>query len=333
MHVLVAGGAGYIGSHAVYEFVRAGHSVVVYDNLSTGRCAAVHPQARFVAGDILDQPALEAVFREEGAAGRPVDVALHFAARLIVPESVEQPLAYYRNNVEGLRTMLAAMVACGVRNVVFSSTAAVYGEPNGLACLEDDYPLPINPYGETKLACERMIRWVAAAHDMNYGIFRYFNVAGADSSLEIGLDKDQLTHLIPLIMQTALGLRSILEVYGNNYDTSDGTCVRDYVHVSDLAQAHVLGAEYLTEGKGSFLTNLGSGQGYSVAEVIAVAERMFDFAWEYAPRRAGDPTRLTADISRARTLLDWQPQLSLEQMLRSDYDYRRRISERQRSAG
>ncbi|MDR2109295.1 MAG: UDP-glucose 4-epimerase GalE [Coriobacteriales bacterium] len=327
MQVLVAGGAGYIGSHAVYQLIRAGHGVIVYDNLSTGQREAVHPEARFVQADIRDQTALETVFAQEAAAGRPVEVAMHFAAKLIVPESLTQPLAYYQNNVEGLRTMLAAMVERGVPNIVFSSTAAVYGEPISPVCLEDSPTLPINPYGETKLACERMIRWVCAAHGMNYAIFRYFNVAGADSSLQIGLNKDQLTHLIPLIMQSALGLRERLEIYGNDYDTPDGTCIRDYIHVSDLAQAHVLGAEYLTQNKGSLLANLGSGHGYSVSEVVAAAERMFSFKWGFAPRRAGDPAKLTADISRARELLGWQPQLSLEQMLRSDYDYRRKISE------
>ncbi|MDR0500364.1 MAG: UDP-glucose 4-epimerase GalE [Coriobacteriales bacterium] len=388
MKVLVAGGAGYIGSHAVYELLRAGHDVVVFDNLSTGRRSAVPNAAQFVQGDIRNINDLNAVFKEQAAQeSGPIDVAMHFAAKLIVPESVTEPLAYYDNNVCGLRTMLESMVQNDIKNVVFSSTAAVYGEPDKPICHEDDNNLPINPYGETKLACERMIKWVAAAHDMNYAIFRYFNVAGADESLTIGLDKDQLTHLIPLIMQTALGLRDKLSIFGNDYETPDGTCIRDYIHVTDLAQAHVLGAEYITGMPGtsigysaaysiwaddnnnndsdtsngtcggdsdktddktggsgganvgsgktatsktkgrSIIANLGSGKGYSVAEVVNAAKQMFDFDFEYAPRRPGDPAKLTADITRAREQLGWEPQLSLEEMLKSDYDYRKKLAQ------
>jgi UDP-glucose 4-epimerase len=325
MKILVVGGAGYIGSHTVYELIRAGHQVTVYDNLSTGRRGAVHKDAAFVHGDILDQPHLEQVFKEAEQAGAPFDAAMHFAAKLIVPESVSQPLAYYHNNVEGLRCLLAAMANCGVRNVVFSSTAAVYGNPEDGLCHEDDYTIPINPYGETKLACERMIKWAAAAHNMNYCIFRYFNVAGADESLEIGLDKDQLTHLIPLIMQTALGQREMFSIFGDDYPTPDGTCIRDYIHVTDLAQAHILGAAYIIDHDQSILCNLGSGRGYSVREVVDTALQMFDFKYEYIERRPGDPASLTADITRARELLGWQPQKSLEQMIRSDYDYRKTL--------
>jgi len=327
MKVLVAGGAGYIGSHAVYELIRAGHEAVVFDNLSTGRRDAVHPCARFFEGDIRDKQALSACIQTEvKTTGAPFDVAMHFAAKLIVPESVTQPLAYYENNVEGLRTMLEALVDNGVRNIVFSSTAAVYGEPTGAACSEDDYTVPINPYGETKLADERMIKWVCAAHDMNYCILRYFNVAGADASLEIGLDKDQLTHLIPLIMQTALGLREKLSIFGDDYDTPDGTCIRDYIHVTDLAKAHILGAQYLVDNKASLLVNLGSGKGFSVTEVVNAAKELFDFSYEYTTRRPGDPAKLTADISRARALLGWEPELDLRSMLESDYAYRKKIS-------
>ncbi|MDR2672830.1 MAG: UDP-glucose 4-epimerase GalE [Coriobacteriales bacterium] len=328
MKVLVAGGAGYIGSHVVFELIRDGHEVVVYDNLSTGRRSAVPEGVRFIEGDIRD---LDATTRAlaQGTSSGSFDVALHFAAKLVVPESVSNPLAYYHNNVEGLRTMLEAMVKTNVRTIVFSSTAAVYGEPdkshNG-ECLEGDLTVPINPYGETKLAAEKMIQWVAQAHDMNYCILRYFNVAGADASLRIGLDKDQLTHLIPLIMQTALGLREKLQIYGNDYDTIDGTCVRDYIHVSDLARAHILGAKYILDNDRSVLCNLGSGQGFSVKQVVDAALKMFEFAYEYAPRRDGDPAKLIANNQRAQELLGWQPQLSLEQMLSSDFAYRQKIS-------
>jgi UDP-glucose 4-epimerase len=327
MKVLVVGGAGYIGSHTTYELIRAGHEVCVLDNLSTGRREAVHEDARFYEGDILDKARIEEVLTTEAEQyGKPVDVAMHFAAKLIVPESVSHPLAYYRNNVEGLRTMLEAMVDCGVRNVVFSSTAAVYGDIQGGVCHEDDYKEPINPYGDTKLSCEHMIKWCAAAHDMRYCILRYFNVAGADKSLKIGLAHDQLTHLIPLIMQTALGRRDKLEIFGDDYATPDGTCIRDYIHVTDLAQAHVLGASYIMDNDTSLTCNLGSGKGYSVAEVVKAALEMFDFAYEYSARRPGDPAKLIADVSRAKEILGWEPKLGLEEMLRSDYDFRRTLA-------
>lgn len=325
MKVFVAGGAGYIGSHTVYELIRAGHDVVVYDNLSTGRLSAVHPQARFYEGDVLDKTRIVEVLQHERQSGA-VEVALHFAAKLIVPESVSQPLAYYHNNVEGLRQMLEGLVEAEVRNIVFSSTAAVYGEPEQGECSEGDYTLPINPYGETKLAGERMIKWTAAAHGLNSCILRYFNVAGADASLEIGLDKDQLTHLVPLIMQTALGQREKLSIFGSDYNTPDGTCIRDYIHVTDLAQAHVLGAEYIVKNQDSLLLNLGSGKGYSVKEVVDAAGALFSFDYEYAPRRPGDPAKLIANIQRVQDLLGWKPELGLTEILKSDYDYRKKLA-------
>ncbi|MCL2136940.1 MAG: UDP-glucose 4-epimerase GalE [Coriobacteriia bacterium] len=326
MKVLVVGGAGYIGSHTVYELVRAGHEVVILDNLSTGRMGNVHPQARFYAGDIRQIDDIIPVLAAETAVS-PFDVTMHFAAKLIVPESLEQPLAYYENNVEGLRTLLEALVEFHIPRIVFSSTAAVYGQPADGICREEGQTNPISPYGETKLACERMIHWVASAYEMQYCIFRYFNVAGADASLEIGLDKDLLTWLVPLIMQTALGLREKFVVYGNDYDTPDGTCVRDYIHVTDLAQAHVLGAEYLLKTKESLIANLGSGSGYSVREVLDAALELFDFPYEYGDRRPGDPDRLIADTTRAKEVLGWQPKLDLRSMLESDYNFRKRLLE------
>ncbi|MDR2106682.1 MAG: UDP-glucose 4-epimerase GalE [Coriobacteriales bacterium] len=334
MKVLVVGGAGYIGSHTTYELIRAGHEVVVLDNLSTGSVANIHPQARFVWGDIRRKSDITRVLVTEAEAEGPVDVAMHFAAKLIVSESVSQPLAYYENNVEGLRTMLEALVECNVRNIVFSSTAAVYGEPATSECSETDATKPINPYGETKLACEKMIAWVGAAHGLNSCILRYFNVAGADASLEIGLDKDQLTWLVPLIMQAALGIREKLLIFGNDYETPDGTCIRDYIHVTDLAQAHVLGAEYILNNNASVLANLGSGTGFSVRQVVDAACELFEVPFEYAPRRPGDPAKLIARIDRARELLGWEPRHDLSTILKSDYDFRRKLAERTgRSAG
>ncbi|MDR0459012.1 MAG: UDP-glucose 4-epimerase GalE [Coriobacteriales bacterium] len=324
MKVLVVGGAGYIGSHTSYELIRGGHEVVVLDNLSTGRFANVHPAARFYTADIRDREAIHQVFAAETAYGA-FDVVMHFAAKLVVEESLCQPLAYYQNNVEGLRLLLDVMVEFQARRLVFSSSAAVYGQTTTSLCREDDPTLPINPYGETKLAAERMIHWVAQAHSMQYCILRYFNVAGADASLRIGLDKDQLTWLVPLIMQTALGQRDKFMVFGSDYDTPDGTCIRDYIHVTDLAEAHLLGAHYLMMGDQSLTANLGSGSGYSVLQVLQAALELFDFPYEFADRRPGDPARLVADTSRARTVLGWQPQLDLRTMLESDYSYRKTL--------
>ena len=325
MKVLVIGGAGYIGSHTSYELIRAGHEVVVLDNLFSGSMKNIHPQARFVWGDIRRKSDITRVLAAEAASGHPIDVAMHFAARLIVPESMTQPLDYYENNVEGVRTMLDALVECGVRNLVFSSTAAVYGNPTTAECHEGDPALPVNPYGETKLACEHMIKWVAAAHGLNYCILRYFNVAGADASLKIGLDKDQLTHLVPLIMQAALGLRDKMQIFGTDYETPDGSCIRDFIHITDLAKAHILGAEYISKNNQSLLANLGSGTGYSVKQVVEATTKLFEGPLEYAPRRAGDPAKLIANIDHAKSLLGWQPELDLQTILKSDYDFRKQL--------
>jgi UDP-glucose 4-epimerase len=240
MKVLVIGGAGYIGSHVVYELIKDNHEVVVVDNLSTGLREMIHKDAKFYLGDITDKRQLTDIFKAECGI-KPFDVVMHFAAKLIVPESVEKPLEYYYNNVEGVRIMLEVMTEFNIKNVVFSSTAAVYGNPIKPVCEEEDPTLPINPYGASKLASEEMIKWVCKRYNMNYCIFRYFNVAGADESLEIGLKKDNLTHLIPVTIQTALGIREKMQVFGNDYNTKDGTCIRDYIHVSDLAIAPYFG--------------------------------------------------------------------------------------------
>jgi UDP-glucose 4-epimerase len=324
--VLIVGGAGYIGSHAVYEMIRAGHEVVVMDNLSTGSRDMVHADARFRSGDIRVQGDLRQVFSaEERQDGPPFDVVLHFAAKLVVPESMTQPLEYYHNNVEGVRLMLATMVDYNVRNVVFSSTAAVYGNPDGDGtCTEDTPTNPINPYGASKLAAENVIRWVSEAHGINYCIFRYFNVAGADASLEIGLLKDNVTHLIPVALQAGLGIRDSMTVMGSDYPTPDGTCVRDYIHVTDLAKAHVLGAEQLMRSDESLLANLGSGTGFSVTQVLAEAEKHIHVPHTYGERRAGDPAQLVASNEVAKAVLGWVPMLSLGDMITSDLAFRRR---------
>ena len=322
MKVLVIGGAGYIGSHAVYELIRDNNKVVVMDNLSTGKKEMVHKDAKFYLGDITKKEDLERVFNSE----KDIDVVMHFAAKLIVPESVKEPLEYYYNNVEGVRLMLEAMIKYGVKNVVFSSTAAVYGEPIKAVCEEDDITLPINPYGASKLATENMIKWVCNAYDMNYCIFRYFNVAGADSSLEIGLDKDNLTHLVPIVTQTILGLRDKMKVFGDDYDTEDGTCIRDYIHVTDLALAHILGAKYIKDNNKSLLVNLGSNNGYSVKEVIDIASKYGKVNYDIEGRREGDPAKLIASNYKAKEILGWSPKYNLNDMILSDLEFRKKIN-------
>lgn len=321
MKVCVIGGAGYIGSHAVYELIRDGHEVVVIDNLSTGLEEMVHKDAKFYLGDITNKEELNNIFKEECSI-KAFDVVMHFAAKLIVPESVTHPLEYYHNNVEGVRIMLETMVENNVENVVFSSTAAVYGEPVKAVCEEDDLTKPINPYGESKLACEKLIEWASKAHDLNYCIFRYFNVAGADKSLEIGLKKDKLTHIVPIVNQVALGIREKVTVFGDDYDTPDGTCIRDYIHVTDLAEAHILGAKYIMENNKSLLVNLGSNEGYSVMEVIKEVERIAPVKYEMGERRAGDPAKLIASNKKAKEILGWEPKYKLYDIVKSDYDFR-----------
>ncbi|MBE6153056.1 MAG: UDP-glucose 4-epimerase GalE [Firmicutes bacterium] len=326
MKVCVIGGAGYIGSHAVYELIRDGHEVVVIDNLSTGKKEMVHKDAKFYLGDITIAENLKEIFKQECEI-KPFDVVMHFAAKLIVPESVEQPLEYYYNNVEGVRIMLSVMKDFNIKNVVFSSTAAVYGEPEKEICEETDRTNPINPYGETKLASEKLIKWVCERYNMNYCIFRYFNVAGADESLEIGLNKDNLTHIVPVTVQTALGIRDKMIVFGNDYDTKDGTCVRDYIHVSDLAYAHVLGAKYLVNNNKSLLVNLGSNEGYSVLEIIKEVEKYYKVNYEIGERRAGDPAKLIASNNKAKELLGWTPKRNLSDIIKSDINYRIKIKD------
>lgn len=321
MNILVVGGAGYIGSHAVYELLRDGNNVVVLDNLSTGDKSFVPENVKLYVGDIRKSSDIDNVFINE-----KIDLVMHFAAKIVVPESVEFPLEYYHNNVEGVRLLLDSMVRHGVKNIVFSSTAAVYGEPSEGVCYEDDYKLPINPYGESKLACERLIHWTSNAHDLNYVIFRYFNVAGADDSLEIGLKKDLVTHLIPVAIQAALGIRKELKIFGDDYKTNDGTAVRDYIHVTDLAKAHVLGAKYLINGGKSDVFNLGSNSGYSVLEVVNAANEITKIPYSFDERRAGDPAMLIANIDKATKTLNWKPLKSLKEMIESDLAYRKKIS-------
>ncbi len=305
MAILVLGGAGYIGSHTVYELIDAGRDVVAADNLLTGFRAAVHPKARFYQMDIRNRGEVDALFEKES-----IDGVIHFAASSQVGESMMDPLKYYDNNLGGTMVLLQSMVAHGVDKIVFSSTAATYGEPEHIPILESDRTEPTNCYGETKLAMERMMAWTGGAHGLRYVALRYFNACGAHPSGVIGEAHDPETHLIPLILQVPAGRREKVSVFGDDYSTHDGTCVRDYIHVTDLARAHILALDYLMSGGKSDVFNLGNGIGFTVKEVIEAAEQVTGCAipTEILPRRRGDPAQLVASSEKAKRVLGWMPQ-------------------------
>lgn len=305
MNVLVTGAAGYIGSHAVLQLVQAGHHVVAVDNLCNGHRAAVHPAATFVELDVREQASLTALLQAE-----EIDSVLHFAALTLVPESVQRPVRYWQNICGGAMSLLGAIVASGVKRLVFSSTCATYGEPAGMPIVEETPQRPINPYGQAKLAAERMISdLIASRPDLAAMKLRYFNVAGCDAAGGLGEDHSPETHLVPILLQAALGQRDGVAIYGTDYPTPDGTCIRDYVHVSDLIAAHLQALDVLRPGDDMAL-NLGIGRGFSVREVVEAAQRVtgVPFAVREAERRPGDPPSLYADASKARALLGWQPQ-------------------------
>ena len=313
MAILVCGGAGYIGSHAVHALVEKGEQVVIVDNLQTGHRGALNPAATFYEGDIRDAAVLDKIFTEN-----KIEAVIHFAANSLVGESVEKPLLYFNNNVYGMQVLLEAMVRHGIDKIVFSSTAAVYGEPKRVPIHEDDETHPTNPYGETKLTMEKMMKWVSRANGVRYVSLRYFNAAGALPDGSIGEDHATETHLIPLILQVPLGKRDHITVFGEDYPTPDGTCLRDYIHVVDLADAHVRALDYLRQGGESNIFNLGNGQGFSVKEMIAAAQKATgrSIKVEIGARRAGDPAQLIASSEKARTVLGWNPQFTdVEQVI------------------
>lgn len=319
MAILVLGGAGYIGSHTVYELIDRGEDVIIIDNLETGHIEAVHPKARFYKGDIRDRAFLDSVFEKEN-----VEAAIHFAANSLVGESMTNPLKYYDNNLCGTKVLLESMVAHGIDKIVFSSTAATYGEPERIPILEDDRTCPTNTYGETKLSMEKMFKWTGLAHGLRFVSLRYFNACGAHKSGEIGEAHLPETHLIPLILQVPNGQREFISIYGNDYPTEDGTCIRDYIHVTDLAMAHILAVEYLRKGNESNIFNLGNGKGFSVREVIEVARKVtgHPIPAQETPRRAGDPAQLVASSEKAKTILGWNPQLDdLETIIASAWKW------------
>lgn len=304
MSVLVTGGAGYIGSHMVLELLDAGHDVVVVDNLSTGFRWAVAPQATFIEADIADTDAVK-----DAIARNNVDAIIHFAGSIIVPESVANPLAYYLNNTAKSRGLIEAAVETGVKKFIFSSTAAVYGNPAENPVSEDAAPAPMSPYGSSKLMTEIMLADTSRAHDFNYVALRYFNVAGADPKGRSGQSTPKATHLIKVACETALGKRARMDVFGTDYPTADGTCVRDYIHVTDLARAHLAALSYLRDGGASDVFNCGYSQGYSVRQVIAAVKRVsgIDFEVLLAPRRPGDPAAIVAQSAKIRSRLGWVP--------------------------
>lgn len=319
MSVIVLGGAGYIGSHTVYELIDAGRDVAVVDNLQTGYMKAVHPKARFYQGDIRDKDFLKIVFKKE----RP-EAVIHFAANSLVGESMQEPLKYYNNNLYGTMVLLEAMKESDVNNIVFSSTAATYGEPEQTPIMENDRTVPTNTYGETKLSMEKMMKWCDVAYGLRYTALRYFNACGAHKSGDIGEAHNPETHLIPLVLQAASGKRKSVQIYGNDYDTKDGSCVRDYIHVTDLAQAHILAMDYLIQGGDSSIFNLGNGVGFTVKEVIDVAENVVGrpIPAEIVGRRAGDPATLIASSDKCKKVLGWNPEHeSLNEIISSAWNW------------
>lgn len=326
--ILVAGGAGYIGTHMVKDLLRAGYSVVILDNLSKGHRELL-PGGIFVEGDLGDGVLLDRLFTEHD-----ISAVMHFAAFSLVGESVQEPLNYYRNNVARTVELLDAMHRHDITRFIFSSTAAVYGEPITTPIDEDHPQQPTNPYGAGKLAVERMLADCATAYGLRYIALRYFNAAGADIDGDIGERHEPESHLIPLVLQTALGERAAIHIYGEDYSTPDGTCLRDYVHVSDLAQAHLLALESLLGDGTNAIYNLGNSKGYSVREVIDIAHRITGkpIATRRAARRPGDPAVLIADSSKIRKALGWQPRYEkLESIIASAWEWHQREANRKRT--
>ena len=327
MKILVTGGAGYVGSHTAKALARAGFEPIAFDNLSAGHRWAVK-WGPLIEADLGDQPSLKRALAEHNVAA-----AMHFAAHAYVGESVRDPRRYFENNVANTLHLLHALMDAGIRHLVFSSSCAVYGLPQSLPISESHPKLPVNPYGDSKLFVERVLDWYGRAYGLRWAALRYFNAAGADPDGELGEVHNPETHLIPRVMEAALGGLESIEIYGNDYPTADGTAIRDYVHVSDLAEAHVAALKHLLSGRESLAVNLGTGRGASVREVIAAVERVSGCAVKctLGPRRPGDPPQLVADPAEAEKLLGWRPSLSaLDNIVRSAWDWHRRDVSAQR---
>ncbi|HEV7219775.1 MAG TPA: UDP-glucose 4-epimerase GalE [Terriglobales bacterium] len=317
MAILVVGGAGYIGSHTAHALQRRGHEVIIYDNLSTGY-AVLAEGLEFIVGDISDTKQLEPILKR-------VDAVMHFAAHAYVGESVENPRKYFQNNLLGSLSLLNSVMDSPVRKFIFSSTCAVYGVPVKVPMTEDNPRIPVNPYGSSKLAFEFALEAYAKAYNLRFVAFRYFNAAGADENGKIGEMHDPETHLIPAIFEAIQGRRPAVQIFGDDYPTPDGTCIRDYIHVSDLAEAHVMGLGYLDNGD-SVALNLGSGRGHSVKEVVSTIEKVVGrkVPSQMASRRPGDPPSLVADPSRAEKLMNWKAKRSLEEIVLSAWKWAER---------
>ena len=323
MAVLVTGGAGYIGSHMVLALTDSGHDVVVLDNLTTGFAWAIAPQAKLVQGDIGDEALVERIIKSHG-----VNAVVHFAGSIVVPDSIADPLGYYLNNTVKSRSLMAAVVKAGVKKFIFSSTAAVYGNPKTQPVFEVEHPAPISPYGTSKWMTEMMLHDSHLAYGLNYVALRYFNVAGADPMGRSGQSTPRATHLIKVACQTVLGQRASMDVYGTDYDTPDGTCLRDYIHVSDLIAAHMDALAHLQRGGDSGIFNCGYGKGYSVLEVIGAVEKAFGgpVHKRLVPRRPGDPAAIVAGASRVREILGWEPKYAdLDFIVNSALAWERRV--------
>lgn len=324
MSVLVTGGAGYIGSHMTYGLLDRGQDVVVLDNLSTGVRGLVPTEAHFVEGDVADQNLVRRLIKD-----RKVDSVIHFAGSVVVPDSVADPLEYYRNNTVASRNLMESCITEGVKNFIFSSTAAVYGMAKNNPVTEDATTAPINPYGSSKLMTEWMLRDAAHAHDFRYVALRYFNVAGGDAQGRTGQSTPRATHLIKRACQVALQRVSHLDIFGTDFPTPDGTGIRDYIHVSDLVAAHALALDHLASGGNSMTLNCGYGRGFSVREVVDVVSRVagHDIPTKESPRRAGDPAEIVADPSRLKKEFSWKPQhADLEEIVRTAYVWERRLN-------
>ena len=319
MSILVLGGAGYIGSHAVYQLIEQQFDVVVIDNLQKGHKQAIHPKATFYEGDIRNKAFLRQVFDQEQIEG-----VMHFAADSLVGESVSVPLQYYSNNLYGTQILLEVMTEYDVKHIVFSSTAATYGEPAQVPITEDLPTNPTSPYGETKLAMEKMMKWCGNAYELNYVSLRYFNVASAREDGTIGEDHSPETHLIPVVLEVPLGKRKSITIFGDDYDTNDGTCIRDYIHVQDLTEAHILALRYLQKGGESTVFNLGNNQGFSVKEIITAAREVtgHPIPEVIGERRSGDPSKLVASSAKAKEILGWAPtRTSVYQMIKDAWKW------------
>lgn len=319
MAILVCGGAGYIGSHMVHSLIEQQEEVIVIDNLLTGHKAAVAKQAKFYQGDIRNTADLDNVFDNNH-----IEAVIHFAASSLVGESMINPLKYFDNNIYGMQVLLAAMVKHKVDKIVFSSTAAVYGEPKSIPIEETAETQPTNPYGESKLTMEKMMKWVNKANGIKFVSLRYFNVAGALEDGTIGEDHNPESHLIPLILQVPNGKREYITIFGEDYPTLDGTCIRDYIHVMDLADAHSRALVYLRNGGASDIFNLGNGTGFSVREMIVAAEMVTgkNLEVKIGPRRLGDPAKLIASSEKAQTVLGWQPKYtSVEEIIKTAWNW------------